>query len=108
MTDDQGDPRRVWKRQQIEATASLPLAAGQLGPWVPVPDGPEVYVRGICRKRDSAWSVTLFLVNASTKPKELKDEAWVFQPELLVAAPMAPCTAPYLRQTAAPDRAQHR
>jgi hypothetical protein len=87
LTDDKGDPRRVWKRQQIEATTSFPLATGQLGPWVPIPDGPEVYVRGICRKRDTAWSVTLFLINAQHEPKEFKDEAWVFQPELVVAAP---------------------
>lgn len=87
LTDDKGDPRPIWKRQQIEATSSFPLAPGQLGPWYPVPDGPEVYVRGICRKRDTAWSVTLFLINAQHEPKDLKDEAWVFQPELIVAAP---------------------
>ncbi len=87
LTDDKGDPRPIWKREQIAGTASFPLSVGQLGPWYPVPDGPEVYVRGICRRRDTAWSVTLFLVNAQHEPKELKDEAWMFQPELIVAAP---------------------
>ncbi len=74
LTDDKGDPRLVWKRRQVEATTSIVLAPGQLGPWYPIPAGLEVYVRGICRRRDTAWSVTMFLVNAQHEPKNLKDE----------------------------------
>ena len=52
LTDDKGDPRRVWRREQIAATSPpFLLSPGPLGPWYPVPDGPEVYVRGICRRR---------------------------------------------------------
>lgn len=84
LLDDKGEPRRVWKREQVDATTRFQLSAGHLGPWYPVPDGPEVYVRGLCRRRQDAWSVTLFMVNAQSEPKELKDEAWVFQPKLIV------------------------
>jgi len=88
LVDDKGEPRRVWKREQIEATSPpITLSPGQIAPWYPLPDGSEVYVRGICRRRDTTWSVTLFLVNAQHEPKEQKDEAWVFQPELVVASP---------------------
>ena len=47
----------------------LTVGGRQPAPWVPNPDRPDVYVRGICRKRRSAWPVTLFLVNANRSPR---------------------------------------
>ena len=81
-----GEPKLVWQRQQIEGTFLLPLKAGKTEPRSPSTDFPEVYVRGLIRCYDDAWSVTLFLVNAQTEPKQTKDTAWVFQPELSVRA----------------------
>ena len=55
--------------------------------WTPDNDFPQVQVQGIVRKRDTFWSVTLFLVNGQEEPKKLRDTAWLFQPELIVQAP---------------------
>lgn len=44
-------------------------------------------VRGVCRRRDAAWTVTLFLLNEQKEPALNKDEVWLFQPELTVQAP---------------------
>ncbi|MCI0580959.1 MAG: DISARM system helicase DrmA [Chloroflexi bacterium] len=86
--NDKGEPRLVWKRRPVEATSEpVLLQEGTLGPWHPQPDNEEVYVTGRCRRRGDAWSVTLFLVNAQHEPKQNKDEAWLFQPELVVQAP---------------------
>ena len=81
-----GEPKPVWQRQPIQGSSVLPLRTGKTEPWSPSPDFPEVYVRGLIRCYDGAWSVTLFLINAQTEPKQSKDQAWVFQPELSVRA----------------------
>lgn len=85
LQDDKGEPKRVWKRQPIDKTSEpIELREGELQPWFPQLDNTEVYVRAMCRRRDGAWSVTLFLVNAQSEPKTQKDAAWLFQPELEV------------------------
>ena len=88
LKNDAGDPQKVWKRIPVEGTsAPIELRNGQLGPWFPNLENEDVYVRGLVRERDDAWSVTLYLINAQTEPRILKDEAWVFQPELVVSTP---------------------
>ena len=90
LLDDKGEARLVWKRQPLEAVSDpIPLREGSLGPWFPDADNQEVHVRGLCRRREDAWTVTLFLVNAQEEPPTRKDEAWIFQPELIVRAPDA-------------------
>ncbi len=87
LFDDEGKPRLVWKREPVASTSEpIPLKPGEI-PWFPEPEDRAVYVRGLCRRRDDAWTVTLFLVNAQDEPKSNKDSAWIFQPELLVRAP---------------------
>ena len=54
--------------------------------WEPCPDFPYVYVQGLIRERGGQWIITLFLVNGQAEPKQNKDEAWLFQPELVVEA----------------------
>ena len=82
------ETRRVWKRIPVEAVSDpFHLHDGFPKPWSPDPDNPDVYVRAQVRKRDRAWTITLFLVNAQSEPQYNKDEAWVFQPELIVHAP---------------------
>jgi hypothetical protein len=81
-----GEAKPVWQRSQVEASTLLPLQVGKAEPWSPNQDHPEVYLRGLIRQYDGAWSVTLFLVNAQTEPRQSKDEAWVFQPEIIVSA----------------------
>lgn len=78
----------IWKRKQIDVTSDpLPLVAGKLGPWVPDPDFPDVQVKGLVRDNSDAWTVSLYLVNNQEPPKQLKDEAWLFQPEIHVFHP---------------------
>jgi hypothetical protein len=85
--DEKGNPPLVWKRWPQEGATDMPLQNGELKPWFPDPDNQEVYVRGLCRRRDDDWTITLFLVNAQSEPAQSKDAAWLFQPELIVAAP---------------------
>ena len=88
LKNDKGEPKLVWLRRQIEAmSAPITLNDGKLDPWVPDPDFPEVYLSGLVRCYEGAWSVTIFLVNAQTEPKTQKDSAWLFQPEIIVHAP---------------------
>jgi hypothetical protein len=87
LTKESGDQKLVWKRHPREGTSKpVPLQAGRFN-WKPVPDIPEVYVQGLIRKRDDHWSVTLFLVNGQEEPKKLRDQAWLFQPEVVVQCP---------------------
>ena len=44
-------------------------------------------MRGVIRRFDDFWSITLFLINEQSEPEKRRDEAWVFQPELSVIAP---------------------
>ena len=81
--------RPVWQRQPVEGATVLSLQPGLSQPWAPDPDQPEVYVQALMRRRDAHWHVSLFLVNGQQEPKVRKDEAWVFQPELVVEAPDA-------------------
>jgi hypothetical protein len=85
--NEKGEPPLVWKRKQIEASAAIPLKPGKIAPWSPYPETPEVFFSGIIRRYDNAWSVTLFLVNGQSEPKQRKDEAWLFQPEIIVSTP---------------------
>ncbi len=86
----EGKPKTVWKREPVEGVNTFALREGMLAPWSPDPENEQVYVRGVCRQRDEAWTVTLFLVNAQEQPKHNKDEAWLFQPEVTVSAPSPP------------------
>ena len=88
LKNDKGEAKLTWLRRQIEQTSALiPLKDGKMAPWNPEPDFPDVYVSGLMRRYDGAWSVTLFLVNGQTEPKQRKDEAWIFQSELIVRSP---------------------
>lgn len=85
---DLDPPKAVWKRSQIETISEpIPLKIGRIVRWVPAQDFPDVYVDGRVRKVANQWVVTLFLVNSQQEPRQLKDTAWVFQPELVVEAP---------------------
>jgi hypothetical protein len=71
----------------VEHTSDpISLAPGEIR-WRLEAENPQVYVRGRCRRRDNAWTITLFLVNAQEEPEINKDSAWLFQPEIVVRAP---------------------
>lgn len=88
LKDDKGEPKLIWKRKQIVGTSEpIPLKVGKIKPWSSSKDFPDIQVSGLMRKYDGTWTVTLFLVNGQEEPKTQKDEAWVFQPELIVRHP---------------------
>jgi hypothetical protein len=103
QVNKRGERRRVWQRAPMRGvSAPVPLQVGPFGPWAPAPDAPNVIARGLMRRRDGEWSVTLYLTNAQTEPRarstEGRDSAWVFQPELEVCAvDDAPIFARHLR-----------
>jgi hypothetical protein len=83
----EGNPKTVWLRAPISETSdSIELREGALGPWVVHKELPDVTVKGIVRKQDGDWLVSVFLVNGQVEPEKLPDTAWLFQPELSVEA----------------------
>ena len=98
-----GERRRVWQRApMMGVSAPIALVEGALEPWSPVADAPAVVVRGLVRRRDDEWSVTLYLTNAQTEPRtrspEGRDSAWLFQPGLeVMGVEEAPIFCQHLR-----------
>jgi hypothetical protein len=84
-----GSPKKVWRRRQRGGVSKFfPLKEGNVETWRPEPDEQwDVFVKGVMRRSHDNWTVTLFLVNGQHEPKRLRDEAWLFQPELIVEAP---------------------
>lgn len=79
---------RVWKRTPRGGQGHpLPLREGEIELWRPEPEEqPDVYVKGLMRRNDECWMVTLFLVNGQALPKLSREQAFLFQPVLSVAA----------------------
>jgi hypothetical protein len=86
-TQGGGEEPTVWQRTPAHGTVTVTLAAGDVVPVNPVPEQPDVWVRGKVTRLDSGWLVSLFLVNDQEPPSQNKDEAWLFQASLSVAAP---------------------
>lgn len=85
---DLDPPKLVWKRKQIESISKpIEIKEGRITRWIPDQDFPDVYVDGRVRRIADQWIITLFLVNGQQEPRQLKDVAWVFQPEMIVEAP---------------------
>lgn len=79
---------RVWKRTPRGGQAHpLPLREGEIELWQPaLEEQPDVYVKGLMRRNDKCWMVTLFLVNGQALPTRTREQAYLFQPVLSVAA----------------------
>ncbi|MEZ4479908.1 MAG: hypothetical protein R3B97_01990 [Dehalococcoidia bacterium] len=84
--DKDGKPSRWWQREPISAGFDLVIKDGLIDPVAPVPDFPDVLVRGTCVDRQYARYVTLFLVNDQERPSSNQnvDQVWLFQPQLAV------------------------
>ena len=89
LLTEKGDPKTVWKRIPVSCSMTLPLEKGRIETWSPCEESPEVKVQGMVRRKEGEpdWTVTLFLVNGQTEPKESRDRTWLFQAELSVEAP---------------------
>ena len=84
-----GTPKRVWKRRPCGGTAhEIPLQAGPVGPIIADETFPDAKIKGLIRRRDDHWSVTLFLVNEGIEPPPPnRERTWMFQCEMAVEAP---------------------
>jgi hypothetical protein len=91
QTTEDGKPLRAWKRIPSGGRISLPLADGPIRPMPPDPTCPQVVVQGTVRAPlvNGDRLVTVFLVNDQPQPEQNQDEAWVFQPELILRHPDA-------------------
>jgi len=89
QTGDDGKPLRAWKRNPSGNTVPIPLHPGTIKPFAPDKDCPYVFVQGTVRPPLPSGErlVTLFLVNYQPMPEHNQDEAWVFQPELILRHP---------------------
>lgn len=89
QTDEAGKPLRAWKRIPSGGRISVRLEDGPIAPVAPDPDCPEVLVQGMVRPplESGERLVTVFLVNDQPKPDQNQDEAWLFQPEIVLRHP---------------------
>lgn len=80
---------RVWQRIPCGGKLVLPLTTGTIPHQAPDQERPEIRIQGSIRAPNANGDrlVTLFLVNAQEEPKENRDVAWLFQPEVIVRAP---------------------
>jgi len=56
LTTDKGNPKRVWKREQVEEQKTMALREGDLKAWEVKP---SVVVTGVARRQDNQWVVSV-------------------------------------------------
>jgi hypothetical protein len=86
--EEQARRGRVWRREQLDGRATVPLVDGLLERVTLTEKQREVIVRGRARRYEGNWLVTLFLENAQrAAPGERNAAKWIFQVELSAAGP---------------------
>lgn len=90
QTDDKtGKVRRCWKRIPSGGSATVFFDRKTIDPVVVDKNCQAVVVQGSVSEplENGDRLVTLFLVNAQSMPEQNQDQAWIFQPELIVRDP---------------------
>lgn len=84
--EETGKSPRCWKRIPSGGSAVVSLKKRTIEPIRIDTDCPSVVVQGSVSAplENGDRLVTLFLVNTQTKPEQNQDQAWIFQPELIV------------------------
>ena len=84
--EENGKGPRCWKRIPSGGSVLLSLKEGTIEPIQIDTACPSVVVQGSIRPplENGDRLVTLFLVNTHTMPEQNQDQAWIFQPEILV------------------------
>jgi hypothetical protein len=84
--EETGNSRRCWKRIPSGGSAVVALNKRTIDPIRVDADCPSVVVQGSVSAplENGDRLVTLFLVNTQTMPEQNQDQAWIFQPELIV------------------------
>src|SRR5262245_24092837 len=93
--EPEGGQQLVWRRRPAGGSVRISLVEGEFRADPPDPEQPEVVVRGRARRAAGQWLVTIFLANEQPEPSIRRDERWLFQVELALAAPDG---APVFRQ----------
>lgn len=77
-----------WQRIPVDCDpVPVRIAEGDVEPIVPAAEFGDVKLTGRIRRLDDTWLVTLFLVNGQPEPERVKDEAWLFQPKIVIRSP---------------------
>lgn len=89
QVDESGKPLRAWKRVPSGRRLMLAMREGPIEPVAPDPACPQVLIKGTVRPPLPSGErlVTIFLVNDQPKPEQNQDEAWIFQPEIILRHP---------------------
>ena len=84
--EETGKSPRCWKRIPSGGSAVVSLKKRTIEPIRIDADCPSVLVQGSVSAplENGDRLVTLFLVNTQTMPEQNQDQAWIFQPELIV------------------------
>lgn len=84
--EETGKSPRCWKRIPSGGSAVVSLKKRTIEPIRIDADCPSVVVQGSVSPplENGDRLVTLFLVNTQTMPEQNQDQAWIFQPELIV------------------------
>ena len=83
----EGDTKRIWRRYPAGGSLRVELVDGPIEKRSPDPENGDVVVTGLVRERADCFVVTLFLVNEQQEQQTNKDDVWLFQARLGVAAP---------------------
>lgn len=86
IDEKKGKPFRCWKRIPSGGAAILQIDKRKIEPFAIDTNCPDVVVQGSISAPLSNGDrlVTLFLINNQPVPPQKQDQAWVFQPELVV------------------------
>lgn len=86
VNEETGNSPRCWKRIPSGGSAVVSLKKRTIEPIRIDADCPSVVVQGSVSAplENGDRLVTLFLVNTQTMPEQNQDQAWIFQPELVV------------------------
>lgn len=79
-------PLKAWKRIPSGGAVSIIVQEGLISSLIPDDSCPEVIIQGTISPplENGERLVTLFLINTQKKPEQNQDQAWIFQPEMLV------------------------
>lgn len=86
--NENGNPKRAWKRIPSGGKLTLKMTEGLIKPTAPDANCPQVAVQGTVRAALPSGDrlITVFLINDQPMPESNQDQAWVFQPELIIRA----------------------
>ena len=86
INETTGNPFRCWKRISSGGSSPFSLDKRKIEPFAIDPSCPDIIVQGSVSAplENGDRLVTLFFVNNQTMPDQNQDQAWVFQPQMMV------------------------